>query len=235
DGSLRWWALQGDPGASSSEGRVITSAAYWVRTIALSPDGRQAITGSDDGSLRTWDIESGTLTRIFEGHSGRIHAVATTLDGGRAVSASQDRTLKVWDLRSGGSRRARKGHDDRIRALASTGDGRLAVSTSGDQKVKVWDLRSLGQVAPYRGYAPSPIRLTRDGRSLVCASSRQYAVQVVDLMSGKVQQVLKGHTDVLRALAVSDDGRRLASASDDGSIRLWDLDSGEALMSIPTV
>jgi len=236
DGSLRWWALQRDPGASSSEGRVITSAAYWVRTIALSPDGTQAITGSDDGSLRAWDIERGTLTRIFEGHSGRIHAVATTPDGGRAVSASQDRTLKVWDLRSGGPRRARKGHDDRIRALVSTGDGRLAVSTSVDQKLKVWDLHTLGEVATYGGYAPNPIALTRDGRYLVCASSRQYAaVQVVDLMSGKVQHVLKGHTDVLRALAVSDDGRRLASASDDGSIRLWDLDSGEALMSIATV
>ena len=230
DDSLRWWPLQ--PGATG--GRLITDVAYWVRTLALTPDGRQAITGSDDGSLRAWDLGSGTLTRIFEGHAGRIHAVATTRDGGRAVSASEDRTLKVWDLGSGAPRRARKGHDGPVRALAATADGSLVVSTSNDEKLKVWDLRTLSEVGTYRGHAAVPVALSADGRRLVSGSRQHYAsLQVTDPVSGELQRELKGHTDILRAAAISGDGRLLASASDDGSMRVWDLDSGQALLTIP--
>ena len=242
DDSLRRWPLQQDGGTGSREGTPITDAAYWVRALVLSPDGKQAITGADDGSVRAWDIESGTLTRIFEGHAGRIHAVAMTPDGGRAVSASEDRTLKVWDVRSGTLPRTRKGHDGRIRALVASGDGLLAVSTSigsseplKDQQLKVWDLVTLREARAYEGHAPRPVALSRDGRRVVSASPRRYAsLQVVDLATGEIQQVLKGHTDVLRAVALTPDGSRLASASDDGTLRVWDLASGETRITVPT-
>ena len=67
----------------------------------MTPDGRRAVSASEDRTLRLWDLESGQTIRTLEGHTERVLAVAVTPDGRRAVSASEDRTLRLWDLESG--------------------------------------------------------------------------------------------------------------------------------------
>jgi WD40 repeat protein len=235
DGTLRTWLLSESNTSDPPEGVVITKEAYWVRTVALTPDCQKAITGADDGSLRAWHLETGTLTRIFEGHVGRINAVAITPDGRRAITASDDRTLKVWDLTSGKLHRERKGHKKRIRALVSTEDGSLAVSTADDRKLKVWETATRRELRRFSGHGHWPLAVSPNGRYLVSVSPRRYAsLQVMDCGTWTVQQVLKGHTDVLRAIVVLQDSRRLVSASDDGTIRAWDISSGQPLISIQT-
>src|SRR5260370_3673781 len=68
----------------------------------MTPDGRRAISGSADGTLKVWDLKRGNLQYTLEGHKGRLEAVGIMPDGQRAVSASDDKTLKVWDLNNGG-------------------------------------------------------------------------------------------------------------------------------------
>ena len=69
--------------------------------MAVTPDGRRAVSASDDRTLKVWDLASGTELRTLAGHDHAVRAVAVTPDGRHAVSASVDRTLKVWDLASG--------------------------------------------------------------------------------------------------------------------------------------
>ena len=69
--------------------------------MAVTPDGRRAVSGSRDRTLRVWDLESGQTVRTLEGHAKAVTAVAVTPDGCRAVSASYDWTLRMWDLESG--------------------------------------------------------------------------------------------------------------------------------------
>ena len=69
--------------------------------MALSADGRHALSGSLDRTLKLWDTESGALVRTFEGHSDSVNAVALNADGRRALSGSNDRTLKLWDTANG--------------------------------------------------------------------------------------------------------------------------------------
>ena len=64
----------------------------------MTPDGRRAVSASEDNTLKVWDLESGRALRTLEGHSACVSGVAVTPDGKRAVSASEDKTLKVWDL-----------------------------------------------------------------------------------------------------------------------------------------
>ena len=78
--------------------------------VAITPDGRRAVSASEDKTLRVWDLESGQSIRTLEGHSSRVTGVAITPDGRRAVSASDDKTLRVWDLESGQSLRTLEGH-----------------------------------------------------------------------------------------------------------------------------
>jgi len=231
DDTLRSWSLSEQKIYDPPDGVMITETAYWVRTVVLTPDGQKAITGADDGSLRAWNMQTGSLSRIFEGHVDRINAVAVTPDGGRAVSASNDRTLRVWDLTSGGLYRARKGHSKRFRALVSTEDGSMTVSAADDRKLKAWETVSRREIHSFTGYWP--IAVSSHGRYIVSVSPRRYAsLQVMNCDTWTVHQVLKGHTDVLRAILIMPDNRQVVSASDDGTIRSWDISSGYHLISI---
>jgi WD40 repeat protein len=81
-----------------------------VNAVAVTPDGRRAISASEDRTLKVWDLSSGEAERTLAGHSGLVNAVAVTPDGRRAISASEDGTLKVWDLSSGEAERTLAGH-----------------------------------------------------------------------------------------------------------------------------
>ena len=64
-------------------------------------DGRRALSGSDDRTLRLWDLETGAELRRFEGHEGWVTSVTVLADGRRALSGSWDKTLRLWDLETG--------------------------------------------------------------------------------------------------------------------------------------
>ena len=72
-----------------------------MQAVALTPDGKRAVSASYDRTLKVWELDSGRLLRTLEGHKALVNAVALTPDGKRAVSASFDRTLKIWELDSG--------------------------------------------------------------------------------------------------------------------------------------
>jgi WD40 repeat protein len=66
--------------------------------MAITPDGRRVISGSQDKTLKVWDIEEAREIAAPKGHTDFVTSVAP--DGRRAISGSDDHTLKVWDLES---------------------------------------------------------------------------------------------------------------------------------------
>jgi hypothetical protein len=81
--------------------RTLSGHSDKVNGVAVTPDGRRAVSASWDNTLKVWDLESGRELCILTGHSNNVNGVAVTPDSRRAVSASNDTTLKVWDLESG--------------------------------------------------------------------------------------------------------------------------------------
>jgi WD40 repeat protein len=69
--------------------------------VAVTADGKRAVSASGDRTLKVWDLATGRALRTLQGHSDSVLGVALTPDGKRAVSASEDRTLKVWDPDTG--------------------------------------------------------------------------------------------------------------------------------------
>ncbi len=80
--------------------RTLTGHTNWVNAVAITPDGKQAISASRDNSLKLWDLTTGTELFSLTGHTDSVNAVAITPDGKQAISASGDNSLKLWDLQS---------------------------------------------------------------------------------------------------------------------------------------
>ena len=114
----------------------------WVNSVAFSPDGRQIVSGSGDGTVKVWDRESGACAQTLKGHGGWVPSVAFSPDGRQIVSGSGDGTVKVWDRESGACTQTLDGHGGWVNSVAFSPDGRQIVSGSGDGTVKVWDRES---------------------------------------------------------------------------------------------
>jgi WD40 repeat protein len=117
--------------------------------VALSADGRRAVSASSDNTLKIWDVDSGMEVRTLAGHSSFVNGVALSADGRLAVSASADKTLKVWDVGTGRELSTLAGHKAAVNGVALSADGRRAVSASSDNTLKVWDLDMRNVLAPF--------------------------------------------------------------------------------------
>jgi hypothetical protein len=114
-----------------------------VRSVAFAPDGRTALSGSQDGTLKLWDIATGKEIRTFTGHSNWVTSVAFAPDGRTALSGSYDNTLKLWEVAAGKEIRTFTGHSGEVESVAFAPDGRSALSGSRDGSLKLWDLANL--------------------------------------------------------------------------------------------
>jgi WD40 repeat protein len=206
-------------------------AAVW--TMAVTADGKRAVSGSSDTTLKVWDLESGQELRTLSGHAGGVSAVALTADGKRAVSGSVDRTLKVWDVESGTETCTLVGHTKMIFTVAVTADGKRAVSGSDDHTLKVWDVESGTETCTLSGHTDrvSAVALTADGKRAVSGSD-DTTLKVWDLESGTEVRTLSGHTDRVMVVALTADGKHAVSGSDDGTLKVWDLGSGAELRTL---
>jgi len=210
--------------------RTLSGHTGGVTGVAVSADGRQVISGSDDKTLKVWDLESGNVIQTLSGHTREVTGVAVSADGRQAVSGSKDHTLKVWDLESGRELQTLSGHTGWITGVAVSADGRQVISGSLDNTLKVWDLESGKELQTLSGHtgAVYAVTFSADGRQSV-SGSLDNTLKVWDLEIGKDLQTLSGHTGTVSAVLVIANGRQIISGSWDKTLRVWDLESGQEL------
>jgi small GTP-binding protein len=156
------------------------SVVVW--SVAVTADGRRAISGSDDNTVQVWDLDAGRCLATLTGHAGTVFGVAVTADGRWAVSGSQDRTVQVWDLNAKGWIATLEGYTGSVFGVAVTADGRRAVSGSRDRTVQVWDLDAGRCLAILKGHTGTVrgVTVTADGQRAVSGSD-DHTVRVWDL------------------------------------------------------
>ena len=198
-----------------------------VHAVAVTADGKLAVSGSWDNTVKLWDLDMGREIRTLEGHAGWVNAVAVTPDGKRAVSGSDDETVKLWDLETGRELRTLQGHTGGVNAVAITPDGKLAVSGSDDESVKLWDLGTGREMRTLEGYASTinAVAVTTDSTRAVSGSD-DGTVHLWDLQTGWAIRRLEVHASTINAVAVTPDGKLAVLGSDDGTVQLWDLETG---------
>ena len=109
-----------------------------IRAVAISPDGRWLASGSQDNTIKIWDLASGNLLRTLYGHNGKINSVAISPDGHWILSAADDNTARIWDVQGGNEARVLGGHAGMITSVAFASGG-AQVLTACTDVVKIWD------------------------------------------------------------------------------------------------
>ncbi|MEH1860309.1 MAG: serine/threonine-protein kinase [Nostoc sp.] len=119
---------------------TLSGHAWAVLTVAFSPNGKILATGSDDNTIKLWEVNTGQLICTFVGHSWSVVAVAFSADGETLLSASCDKTVKLWRVSTAEEIATLSGHVDSVSAVAVSKVTQLIASGSRDKTIKLWQL-----------------------------------------------------------------------------------------------
>jgi len=213
----------------------------WVARIAFSPDGAQLVTTSADMTAKIWNANTGMELLTFSGHGVLVFDVAFSPDGKRVATCGEDGFVRIWDSISGKELLALpvEGGED-MRGVAFSPDGtRVAVASDGIYPIKIWDA-STGEVLLSTNLGrshtrdfPLDIAFSPDGNLAATAGGDEPNAKVWDPLTGEVLYTLSGHTSGISGVAISPDGTRLATASWDGTARVWDITPAKESLFIP--
>jgi dipeptidyl aminopeptidase/acylaminoacyl peptidase len=218
--------------ATSKPVATLTGLREVARSLSFSPDGSLLAAGGGlpgrKGEVSLFDVKARTLLRGFEGHDDTIQAVAFSPDGKLIATSSYDKLIKLWDIATGKEIRTLKDHIDAIYALAFTPDGRRLVSGAADRSVKIWDpatgerLYTLSD--PLDGITSLAVSPKGDR---VAAGGYDRTVRVWRLgeKGGELAASLIAHEAPILRVAWSPDGRILATASADATIKLFEAET----------
>jgi len=229
-----FWAASGKRGevrvwreADQKLHLVWQAHTYTVMTLAFSQDERILATGSWDGALKLWDLESGALL-WSAWHRDCVNFVIFVLDGRVVASGGNDAAIQLWDAASGRHLQTLTGHRGPVFALACNPTGNVLASGGFDESIRLWDLSipqpetSVRVLIGHSGWI-SGLAFAPDGRTLA-SGSWDRTVRLWDTDAGIVRQTLTGYADWVFRVAWSPDGHLLASCGPDRMIWLWDVE-----------
>jgi RNA polymerase sigma factor (sigma-70 family) len=203
-------------------------------TATFSPDGKILATSSWDKTVKLWDVATAREIKTLRGHADHVYHVAFSPDGRTIVSASRDRTARLWDVETGEVRSTLRGHAGVVHNAAFSPDGKTVATASWDRTVKLWDVSTGQELATLRGHTVQALAVAfaPDGRSLASVSGswgdRDYGpgpgeLKIWDAATHENLATVPAHADKTFSVAYSPDGRRLATASWDRTVKLWDV------------
>ncbi|MEV6660165.1 nSTAND1 domain-containing NTPase [Nocardia fluminea] len=199
-----------------------------VLRIAFSPDGTRLVSGGRDGTVRLWDTETQQQVGAeMRGHRGVVMSVAFSPDGRRVVSADWEKSVLIWDVDAHQQVGELVGHTMPVTSVAFGESGLIASGDIGGT-VYLWDAESglpaSDPLIVYPDSAVNSVAFDRNGNRLVVAG---VDLQLWDTKThSRIGEPLRGHTAAVERVTYSRDNTKIASASDDKTIRLWDATTG---------
>ena len=215
---------------------------------ALSPDGQRMVSAGRDCVLRVWGTATGQQHRFFTERNEAVIALAVSPDGATVAASSTDCLIRLWSMDSGRLLTKLEGHTDAVNSVAFSPDGQMLASGSDDDTIKLWDTQvmAIKHSIPTENYGQLPwspivdamgpmgirVAFTPDSNRLVSVVIGK-AIKVWSWDGGRIALDLMIPVTFVLNFAVFPDGDRTAVSSADGTIRIWNLHSGELEHSLP--
>lgn len=205
-----------------------------VAAVAFSPDGRLALSGGDDHTLKLWEVATGRLLRTFEGHRKGVCAVAFSPDGRWVLSGGglYDDTLKIWEVATGREVRTFSGHENAVCTVAFSPDGQWVLSggSGTDPTLRIWEVASGQELRKLTDHRESVLSsaVSNDGKWIL-SGSRDHTLKLWESATGRTVRTFRGHEGGVTSVAFSPNGRWALSGSDDRSMKLWDVNTGKEI------
>lgn len=204
----------------------------WVRDVIFNSSGDLFYTADDAGKVRMWKRSTGDIYECTNeaSHAHRVWCLALDEQTGRLYSAGNDSVIRVWDANSLNQLDLYEGHGSWVRAMALTQGGRVLVSGSEDQTLRFWETGSGECFRRRTGYAHRVFAVAFwSDNGIICGTGDHKLVKF-DISSSQSQPIyLEGHRDQVFAVCADQGSNRVASASDDGEVRVSDLVTGDTV------
>jgi WD40 repeat protein len=207
------------------------------RAVLNRDDTRVVACGDDEKTIVMWDLKTGTQLQTFRGHQRFVYGLAISPDGRRIASGGEEKTVRVWDVRSGAEVMALRGHRGTIWSVAFSPDGKQILSGSQDKTVKLWDAQTGAEVMTLRGHEDTGAYgyFSPDGKRIISAGDRDTRIKVWDAATGAELQTISWASERAKiwCIAFSPDSSRIISSSMAGPIKVWNLETGLPVTTIP--
>ncbi|MDA1276641.1 MAG: hypothetical protein O2960_21695 [Verrucomicrobia bacterium] len=220
---------------SRQSARSLAGHAGAVNRVVFAAQGARLYAASGEpglaGEVREWNTDDGALVRVLTGHADAIYALAISPGGARMATGSYDQTILIWNLAEGTIEHTLKGHNGAIFGLAFRPDGKILASASADRTIKLWDPAS-GQ---RRDTLSQPLKeqyavaFRADGRRLYAGGvdNRIRIYEISDAALETTNPLLEArfvHEGAVLNIAVSGDGKSIATSADDRTVKLWETE-----------
>jgi len=234
---LAVWATP--TGASTNPDLVKTiqgQKADIINGVACSPDGKKIASAGDDGAIKVWDAASGKVLLTLGKDLQGADAVAFSPDGlllAAAVNAGGRRgnAVQIWDLASGQLVQDMREHTQQINDLAFSPDGNRIASVSNDNTLRIWNVKygTLENTQKETKNNLLALAYSPDGKRIVATENWEGKIQMWDAVNVRLIRSIQGHADWVLCVAYSPDGKEFVTGSRDGSVYVWDAESGARL------
>ncbi len=240
--------------------RTLRGHSAGVNSAALSPDGKTLYSVANN-VVKVWDLQTGKETASFEAGKQALYMIAISPDGKLLAGGGVEKVAKIWDLASKKELKSLAGHASAIEALAFSPDGKLLATASWDHAVKLWDPATGREAATLEGHprAVLSVAFSPDGNLLATGGGNWNEQNPQPTQSGyqpasgndeekpepgdlKLWDVAKrtligdlnGHDGQVFSVKFSRDGKTLVSASFDKSVKFWDVEKRQTVITLPT-
>jgi WD40 repeat protein len=212
-----------------------------VTAVAYSRDGNYLASGGVDGSLLIWNIQGGNIIAQLAGHTDAVEGLAFSPDGKWLITSSEDTTMKIWDAATGELLRDFTEFTDLVDTVTFSPDGSKFAFSNG--AIHIWKLNSSSSEGKTTITSeeilniPGGVSITfsPDGTKLATAwgtAASGNGIALWDANSGRELLTMTGHSGWVMGLAFSPDGKRLASTSLDGTVRIWSIGPGQEMVTV---
>ncbi|MCF8275996.1 MAG: OmpA family protein [Flavobacteriales bacterium] len=189
-----------------------------------------AMSGSDDGKAKVWDLPTGRQILSLD-NKQKVTSVAFDPYGRRALSATDKGDINLWLMPSGIQEKTLKGHNKRVTQAVFSNDGKYVLSASADSTVRLWNVETglmekiyVGHLAQVNGVSVSP-----DGNYFVSCSD-DGNVLMWEMMTEELVGLFEGHTGPVRSATFSPRGNYIVTGGKDGSVKKWDASTSAELL-----